>query len=395
MTKIKQAVILAGGRGERLRPLTDKVPKPMIEFYGKPFVLNLIEMLKKQGIKDFVFLAGYLHEKIEDYFGDGSKFGIKIRYSVGPAKWDTGKRVKAGEDLYDDRFLLCYCDNYVPVNLKKMAESYDSKDVLMSVLIYTNKGNFTKSNMKVDENGMVVLYDKKREAKELSGVDIGFFIVDRKVVEDMPDDNVSLNDTLIRLISQKQLAGILADHIYCGLSKTERLPLVKEFLRPKKVIFLDRDGVINKKAPKADYVKTWDEFKFLPGAEEAMKLLADNGYEIYIISNQAGIARGMMTDEDLKDIHEKMKKELARHKIKIKYIYYCPHGWDEGCECRKPKPGMFYRAAREHQIDLSKTVFIGDDERDGIAGEAAGIPTYIVTPEKSFLDAVREIVNKS
>ena len=68
MTKIKQAVILAGGRGERLRPLTDKVPKPMIEFYGKPFVLNLIEMLKKQGIKDFVFLAGYLHEKIEDYF---------------------------------------------------------------------------------------------------------------------------------------------------------------------------------------------------------------------------------------------------------------------------------------------------------------------------------------
>ncbi|MBD3314101.1 NTP transferase domain-containing protein, partial [Candidatus Woesearchaeota archaeon] len=173
MTIIKQAVILAGGLGTRLKPLTDKSPKPMIDFYGKPFVLNLIEMLKEQGITNIVFLDGYLHKKIEEYFGDGSKFGMNIKYSVGPVEWDTGKRIKEGEDLYDEHFLLCYCDNYVPVNMKKLTDFYDEKDVKMSVLVYTNKDEFTKSNMKVDDKGIVTIYDKKRESGELSGVDIG------------------------------------------------------------------------------------------------------------------------------------------------------------------------------------------------------------------------------
>ncbi|MBU0536628.1 MAG: HAD-IIIA family hydrolase [Nanoarchaeota archaeon] len=389
MTKIRQAVILAGGLGTRLRPLTDTLPKPMVEFYVKPFVMNLIEMLKKQGITDFVFLVGYLNEKVQEYFGDGSKFGISIKYSVGPVEWDTGKRVKAGQDTYDKHFLLCYCDNYVPINLKKLIDFYDEKKVKMSVLIYTNKEGFTKSNMKVNDNGLVTVYDKKRQASELSGVDIGFFIVDKKIVETMSDNNISFQETILNLIAEKQLAGYLTDHRYCGLSNNERLPLVKEFLRPKKVIFIDRDGVINVKAPKADYVKTWKEFKFLPDALDAMELLVKKGYEMYIISNQAGIAREKMTHDDLADIHKHMLEEMAKKGIEIKQIYYCPHGWDEGCECRKPKPGMFYIAAREHQIDLSKTTFIGDDERDGIAAEAADIPFYMVDENNSFLDVVK------
>jgi len=247
--------------------------------------------------------------------------------------------------------------------------------------------------MKIDNQGYVILYDKSREEKNLSGVDIGFFIINKKVFELMPDTNFSFEKEILpKLIKEKQIACYLTDHRYYSIGNFERLPITEKFLKSKKVIFLDRDGVINKKPSKADYIKNWDEFEFLPGAMEALKLLTQNGYEIYIISNQAGIARGMMTKDDLKEIHEKMKKELENHGAKISGIYYCPHGWDEGCECRKPKPGMFFQAAREHHIDLTKTIFIGDDERDLQAGNAAGCKTILVTHNKSFLEIVKDLV---
>jgi D-glycero-D-manno-heptose 1,7-bisphosphate phosphatase len=157
------------------------------------------------------------------------------------------------------------------------------------------------------------------------------------------------------------------------------LPGVLRALNPnRKVLFLDRDGTLNAKAPKGDYIKTPEVFKFLPGAVEALKKLHLAGYEFYIISNQSGIARGFMTEADLTAIHEKMQKELARHGVVFSGIYYCPHGWDDGCECRKPKPGLLYQAAREHDIDLSRALFIGDDERDKEASDAVGVHTILV-----------------
>ena len=393
MVLVKQAVILAGGRGTRLGTLTDNLPKPMIPINRKPFLEYLLDLLKENGIEEVILLLGYLPEKIKKYFGNGSKFGINIKYSIGDVSFETGKRIKNAEGLLDDNFLLMYCDNYWPLNLKKLVKYHDEHNVLTTATIYTNKDNFTKSNMKVDNQGYVILYDKSRKEKNLSGVDIGFFIINKEVLKWMPNTNFSFEKEILpKLIKEKQIAGYLTDHKYYSIGKIERLPITEQFLKLKKVIFLDRDGVINKKPPKADYIKNWNEFKFLPGAIEALKILTQNGYEIYIISNQAGIARGMMTEDDLKEIHEKMKKELGNHEAKVSGIYYCPHGWDEGCECRKPKPGMFFQAAREHYLDLTKIIFIGDDERDVEAGEAAGVKTILVTPNKSFLGIVKELI---
>ena len=108
------------------------------------------------------------------------------------------------------------------------------------------------------------MYDKKRDSQELSGVDIGFFIVNKQIVDNMPEDNISFQEIILKLVNMKQLAGIITDYRYCGLSKMERIPIVEKFLKPKKIIFLDRDGVINKRPPKADYVKKWEEFEFIP-----------------------------------------------------------------------------------------------------------------------------------
>ena len=149
-----------------------------------------------------------------------------------------------------------------------------------------------------------------------------------------------------------------------------------------KCVFLDRDGVVNKRLD--NYVKNCNEFEFLPKVFESICLLNNKGYDIFIISNQAGIARGMMTEKDLSNIHNNMITEIEKKGGKINDIYYCPHGWDEGCDCRKPKPGMFFQASREHHLDLTKSIFIGDDERDKIAGDAAGLRTILVKPDNNF-----------
>lgn len=390
---IKQAVILAGGLGTRLKPFTDNNPKPMIPINGKPFLEYLINLLKENGIEDIVLLLGYLPDKIIDYFGDGKTYGVKIKYSVCDVSFDTGKRIAKAQDLIDDNFLLMYCDNYFPFKLSKLMKFHNSHDASVTVTIYNNKDRFTKSNMKVDESGYVTLYDKKIPDEELSGVDVGFFIVNKSVFKMFPDENFSFQKVVLsELIRQRKLAGFLVDHRYCSIGDTKRIPLTEAYLKNRKIIFLDRDGVINKKAPKADYIKKWEEFKFLPGAVEAMKLLAKNNYEMYIISNQAGIARGMMTIGDLEDIHKNMLSELEKKGIKIQDIFYCPHGWDEGCDCRKPKPGMFYQASNKYNIDLSKTVFIGDDERDMEAGNKAGVKTYLVDDINTFLKTVESLI---
>jgi histidinol-phosphate phosphatase family protein len=399
MEKLKQAVILAGGRGERLKPITDTTPKPMIILNGKPFLEYQIEMLKENGISEVLILSGYLAEKIEEYFGDGSKFGIKMKYSVLPLfdpdglENESGTRIKNAAPLLDDFFLLMYCDNYWPLNLKKIFGFYHSKGKIASVVVYDNKDNFTKNNVLVDSEGLVTKYDKSRTEQNLNGVEIGFFLINKKVLEMFPDKKFQFEKEILpKLIDTGQLAAYVTGHRYCSISKPERLESTEKYFLPKKVIFLDRDGVINKKPPKADYVKKWEEFEFLPGAREGLKKLSDNGFQIYLVSNQPGIARGMMTEEDLAFIHQKMQEELKKDGIKIEKIYYCPHGWDQGCECRKPKPGLLFQAARENNLDLTKTIFIGDDERDIQAGEAADIKMFLVGPQKSFLQTVNDII---
>jgi D-glycero-D-manno-heptose 1,7-bisphosphate phosphatase len=393
MVDIKQAVILAGGLGTRLRPLTYKIPKPMVPVNNRPFLEYLIEMLRENGISEVVFLLGYLPEKIVEYFGDGSEFGVNIKYSIGDVSFETEKRIKNAEYLLDGFFLLMYCDNYWPLNLKKMMEFYNKNKTLVTMVIYTNKDNITRNNVYVDENGWIRKYDKTREDKNLNGVDIGFFIVNKKVLNLMSNHNFSFQDEILpKLIEKRQIRGYLTDHRYYSISTHERLILTENFLKPKKVIFLDRDGVINKKPPKADYVKKWAEFEFLPGAIEAIKLLTQNDYDIYVITNQPGIARGLMSKKDLENIHENLKKKIEKYGGKITGIYSCTHGWNEECECRKPKPGMLFQASKDHSLDLTKIIFIGDDECDFQAGDAAGCKTILVTPENNLLKIVNSLL---
>jgi histidinol-phosphate phosphatase family protein len=141
-------------------------------------------------------------------------------------------------------------------------------------------------------------------------------------------------------------------------------------------IFLDRDGVINENRP--DYVKSWSEFRFLPGSREAIAKLTQAGHRIVACTNQAGVARGAISLEAVYEIHRKMVASLREIGGKIEQVYFCPHEKEGNCACRKPRPGMLLRARDELGLDMRGAVFIGDSITDIRAALAAGIHGVLV-----------------
>lgn len=232
MKPIKQAVILAGGLGTRLRPLTFTTPKPMIPIHGKPFLTYIIELLRTNGIAHVILLVGYLHEQIEKYFGDGEKFGMSIVYSYSPIEADTGTRIKNAIPLLNQNFLLLYGDNYWPLNLANLIEFYKKMKTKASVVAYHNSDDITKHNMFIDEKGFVQVYDKTRASKNLNGLDIGFFLLDKNILTNLPEDNFSFEEVIIpSLIKKKQLAGFVTQNKYCSLSTLSRIPMIEEYFK--------------------------------------------------------------------------------------------------------------------------------------------------------------------
>lgn len=144
----------------------------------------------------------------------------------------------------------------------------------------------------------------------------------------------------------------------------------------KRTVFLDRDGVINRDSP--DYIKSCEEFEFIPGSMEALRLLAEHQYDTVVITNQSVIGRGMASSHALGQIFEKMVRDVEATGGKIRDIFFCPHHPDEGCDCRKPKPGMILAARERHGIDLENAVMIGDSEKDIRCARNAGVGTAIL-----------------
>ena len=156
-----------------------------------------------------------------------------------------------------------------------------------------------------------------------------------------------------------------------------------------KAVFIDRDGVINKDLGK--YVTKPEEFDFIPGAVEALKKLHDSEFKILIITNQGGVGKGIYSEEDVEAIHEKMHNLLAKEGVRIDGVYYCPHHPEEGCDCRKPRLGMVNKAVEDHEIDASRSFFIGDKTSDVKAGKDAGCKTFLVRTGYAGHDKVCDV----
>ncbi len=158
-----------------------------------------------------------------------------------------------------------------------------------------------------------------------------------------------------------------------------------------KIAFLDRDGVVNVKMPDGCYVTNWSEFKFLDGAISGIKLLNDFGYKIIIVTNQRCIAKKIMTEYELNQIHQKMIEVVAASGGEIETIYYCPHDIGE-CQCRKPNAGLFLQAEKVFAVDKAKSFMIGDSISDVEAGRKYGIQSYLLKNPENLESLTRKIL---
>lgn len=235
--KITQAVILAGGAGTRLKPFTLNNPKPMVPVNRKPFLEYLINLLKKNGIKEIIILTGYFGEKINSYFGDGKNFGIKIKYSYTPFRDFFGMELKSGirilnaHELLNDNFLLLYCDNYLPFNLKKLAKVYRDRKVDLLITAYSNADKSTRNNVLISKKGFLEKYDSSRKGDDLNGVDIGYMIVNKKVLKLLPPGNSKFEEVIFpKLIAKKRAAGFLTDQKYFSIGDPSRVEITANFL---------------------------------------------------------------------------------------------------------------------------------------------------------------------
>jgi len=395
VSKPKQAVILCGGLGKRLRPHTDYMPKPIIPCNGTPFLWYLLKQMEEQGIKRFILLTGYLAEQIEDYFGNGDFWGWCIQYSTGPVEWDTGKRIWMAREKLDDRFVLLYSDNFAPFPLDKVLALHEKNQSPLTFMVALKK----PGNIALDEVGIVQKYDNNRPTNGFDYVEIGYMIVEKdKTLGFYEVPECSFSSILKKMAAQHQISAWIQRDGYYSISDPERWKKTEEYLSSKKIILIDRDGVINNKAPRGEYISRWEDFEWIEETREAMKHLAKEGFQFIVISNQAGVARGMVEYDELDRIHQNMKGELQKDGIEILDIYVCPHHWEEECLCRKPNPGMLFQASKEHLFRLDKTLFIGDDPRDCQTAKNAGCNSIFIGKEielKNLTDEERPIYSST
>ena len=226
-----QVVILAGGLGTRLRPLTYKFPKPMIFIKGKPFLEYQLEMLKKNGFENFVLCTGYLGEKIEEYFGNGKKMGIHIKYSRENEPLGTGGALKNAEKLLENEFVLVYGDTFLHMNYKLLIADFGKSKKLAMTVVFKNNPKIVLNNMEVSETKEVLNYNKKDEGLS-NYVEAGVHILKKDVLNSVPQNAVfSLEEELLPiLIKKRELSAHVTDKRYYDIGTFDRLKIFNQVL---------------------------------------------------------------------------------------------------------------------------------------------------------------------
>ena len=391
----RQAVILAGGRGMRMRPLTDDRPKPMVPILGRPFLEYQIAQLRDEGFDRVLLLLGYLPEIVQDHFGDGSAWGIRIEYSVTAPEQLTSSRVEAARHLIEPCFLLLYCDNYWPMKIERLWARFRDAGKPGLITVYANRDNYSRGSVMLGRDGHVRVFDRLRTSPGLREVEISYAILTDIALKLLPEQDALFEEAIYAPLAQQgRLAAYVSEHRYYSIGSLARLPDTESFMQRQPTVILDRDGVLNRRPLPAQYVRRWDEWQWCPGALEALRLLRRAGFRTIVASNQPGIGRSIMSEADLAAIHDRMRAEVVQAGGHIDAIYHCPHDWHADCDCRKPKPGLLYQAQRGFHLDLTRTPFIGDDDRDAAAADAAECPFIRVSSTRRLIDIARQLAEQ-
>lgn len=384
-----QAVILCGGRGKRLMPFTKNNPKPLYPISGIPFLELLIKLLIKRGIKNFLLLTGYKSLLIKNHFNSINYSNVNIIFHEGSPLWETNKRIFKAKELINNKFYLLYSDNFINFFPNKLVKFHIKQKKPITLTIFKKKNG----NIYHDKNLGEYFYNLDRN-KLNNYVDLGFMYIQKNYLFNMlSNSNTNFSTTLHKASMNKKISYLQHFDQYYSISDLKRANLAEKYLSSKKILLLDRDGIINVKAPKGEYITSWKKFFFIKKNLNTLIKLSNEGYNFIILTNQAGVSRNKMSLNKLNLIHKKMITYLSKLNINILKIISCNHGWNENCACRKPKPGMFFQASKKYLFRLDEVLYIGDDIRDVEASNNAGCNSILIKSNfhpKNTIDRIKK-----
>jgi len=413
---MKQAVILAGGKGTRLKKVSGNLPKSMVPVLGKPLLQYLIEQCVTYDIVDIKLLVSYKKEVIEGYFGNGSQYGVSIQYIFEEAPRGTaGALIDALPEL-DKQFLVIYGDTFFDIDLGAFWRFHQGQSGDASIFLHPNDHPYDSDLVEVDSNLQVQkIHPYPHDVQwrqNLVNAAIYIFNKDALTETDLISGRPDISKDLFPLMleSEKKLYGYISTEYIKDMGTPKRLSKlerdinsgkVKSLKRrePKVAIFLDRDGTINQEV---NHLSSQDQFKLIDGVGEAICQINAAGILAVVVTNQPVIARGELKESELKVIHNKMDTLLGRQGSYLDRLYYCPHHTDRGfegeiemlkfdCDCRKPKIGLFTQAKNDLNIILEKSWVIGDSTRDIFAAQNAGMRSVLVQTGHAGKDGTFEV----
>ncbi len=388
-------VILAGGKGSRIKKFLNNSPKPMAKINEIYFLQYLINIFSKYPINKIYILTGYKNKIIFKNFHNKIFNFIKIicmrenkPMGTGGALFQLRKKVKD--------FILVNGDTIFNINLNDFVKSYKKKNLGCVALTPNNRNihNYKLNNLSIKNNSLIY----KKNSKLMNG---GVYFFKKKLLTNLQNKPMSLeNELLPKLIKRGKLNGKIYKDFFLDIGtpkyfRSSSKKLKYYFHRP--AAFLDRDGVINYDS---GYIYKKKDFKFRKGVLKGLKFLIKKKYYIFIITNQAGIAKGYYKESDLKKLHIFLKSSLSKKNIYFDDIQYCPFHpkgkikkYRKKSSLRKPGNQMIKIINKNWLINKRKSFMIGDKLSDKLCAKKSGISFSFA--KKDFFKQVKEIVKKA
>ena len=377
---LTEAVILAGGQATRLGSLAADVPKALLPVAGRPFVDHLVWNVRRHGIRRVVFAVGRHSEQVVAHLGDGAALGIEALYAVEEEPLGTGGALAlAARQVSGDEVLVLNGDTLFEFNYLDLAMLRDRTATGVAVALRKVDDVARFGAVTLEGDLITAFAEKERTGPGL--VSAGVYVISTDALANRPEGPWSLETGMLApLAAEGALGGRAYEGTFVDIGVPDALDAAQAIVadwRRKPAVFFDRDGVLNEDR---GHVHTPEEFAWMPGAVEAVKAVNDAGHLAIVVTNQAGIGRGYYTEAQFEGFSAWIGAGLAAGGAHLDATYYCPHHPEAArppylvaCDCRKPEPGMILRAAHDWDIDLQRSVMIGDNDKDMLAAAAAGV----------------------
>ncbi|OJU20306.1 MAG: hypothetical protein BGN89_17520 [Alphaproteobacteria bacterium 64-6] len=390
---LSQALVLCGGLGTRLGELTASTPKPMLPVAGRPFLEHLLQEIARYGVTHIVLLAGRFGEQIADLYDGRRLFGAHIEVLVEREPLGTAGALRFAEERLASEFLLLNGDSWIDADLVHFALQWRTakavQPTLAAQMLLQSVPDVGRYGSVMVDNGRVTAFREK--ARDLAGcsghINAGVYLLSKEVIGLIPGGVASSleADILPLLISSRQVVAVAAPEntYFIDIGVPESLARAQEALqraRTRAAVFFDRDGTLNRDF---GYTHRVEDLAWMQDAREAIAFANAAGFLVFVVTNQAGVARGLYDERAIAAFHGAMQEQLFDFGAHIDAIEWCPHHIDgvveayrKQCGCRKPLPGMINNLLGAWPVDRTRSLFIGDAETDMQAAGAAGIRAF-------------------